>query len=84
MRHAGTLTVCAVRYALGRRTYIVSDVCSAVRETWPQLEAQDRAVIRRDVNRAIDEHHHDFGRSLGDACDVDAWQALAGWIADHW
>ena len=68
----------AVRYALGRATYIVSDVAVEVRRCWPLLDARDRAVIRRDLAEAL------FGRGpLGMQMDHDVWVRLLAWIDEQ-
>lgn len=49
------MLVSAVRYALGRKTYIVLSTCDSVRNAWPQLSLSARAVILRDIGTALDE-----------------------------
>lgn len=72
------MLACAVRYALGRATYIVSDVAVEVRRCWPLLDARDRAVIRRDLVEALDR-----SGVLGMAMDHDVWVRLLVWIDDQ-
>ncbi len=64
------MLVSAVRYALGRATYIVS---ATVRETirvWPHLSENARRVIEEDVQEAFDN------RRTGMDCDSEQWQRL--------
>lgn len=43
----------SVRYALGRRTYVVSDVAEAVIRDWDKLTKGAQETIQRDVDEAI-------------------------------
>ena len=69
-KELGTLLVCSVRYALGRRSYIVSDVCSIVKANRHRLAPLDRSVIIRDVREAL------VTSDAGDACDRRSWEEL--------
>lgn len=57
----------AVRYALGRRTYIVSAVCNYVKSHLDELSESCRRSIKRDIQGAY---------SLGDECDERDWKEL--------
>jgi len=59
-----------VRYALGRRTYAVSDVCDVLTLNVWALRENSVTVIRRDIERAIEDG------DAGDPCDVKAWRKL--------
>jgi len=87
---AHLVVIAAVRYAMGRRTYVVGAICRWLRGIWSQLPVATRAVIQRDLEeeyareerlRAIAaasgrEHRH----VLGAACDVAEWdQVRALW-----
>lgn len=74
----GRLLVPAVRYAIGRSTYIVGDACDWVRTYWTIIEQQERDCIRRDVAEALAD-----GRRLGWQCDHDEWAALAAWMHER-
>lgn len=75
------MVICAVRYCLGRRTYIVSDCAEWLVPLWPSLEANTRAVIQRDVEEAF-HRAQSWQGSLGDPCDVEQWmQVRALWTA---
>ena len=65
------LAIPAVRYALGRRTYIVGDVCEAIEYHADLLSPEERATIVRDINE------RDGGQGgLGMAQDAYRWRAL--------
>jgi hypothetical protein len=79
---AEAFAVPAVRYALGRRTYITGLVARNVEAMLDQhaISAADRRVIRRDI-----EEHRDR-EALGDPCDRDIWLNLLAKLsrgADH-
>jgi len=65
-----TLSVYAVRYALGRRTYAVSDVCDVVARNMDALNDNSVTVIRRDIAQAIEDG------DAGDPCDAERWREL--------
>ena len=50
----GDTIICAVRYALGRQTYVTSDMQSVVKHAWVKLTPRVRAVIIRDITEARD------------------------------
>ncbi len=47
------MVTAAVRYCLGRMTYIVSDCRIWLRAVWPHLSENARTVIARDVDEAF-------------------------------
>mgnify|MGYP004485764761 CR=1 FL=1 len=61
------LLVSAQRYALGRRTYIVSWTCDVIKNNLNVLTETDRRVMIRDIESAI---------NYGDACDENDWKEL--------
>lgn len=69
------MLVSAVRYALGRSTYIVSDTTSTVRRAWPDLSHGARGVIVRDITEAIDGANA-AGRTVGMGIDHREWVSL--------
>lgn len=70
------LAVSAVRYALGRQTYIVSDVARLVADL--DMSEKMAVVIARDVDRALRE-----GRA-GAHCDRAEWASLRDLIVERW
>lgn len=57
----------AERYALGRRTYIVSWTCEFISNNLHLLTKKDKGVIIRDIENAYD---------YGDECDEQCWKSL--------
>ena len=60
----GALCTCAVRYCIGRRTYMPSLIASYLTPLIPKLETRTLVVIAADIRGAA---------NLGDACDAEAW-----------
>lgn len=58
------MLISAVRYALGRQTYIVHWTVSEVLRVWPDLDTHTREIIHRDVGAAFCEGRiYDIDRS---------------------
>lgn len=55
------------RYALGRRTYIVSWTCEFISNNLHLLTEKDKGVMIRDIEEAY---------SYGDECDEACWKSL--------
>lgn len=69
--NASMLLVSAVRYALGRRTYIVSWTCDMIRVIAPNLSLEQREVLIRDIRECKD---------YGDTCDMQDWKSVLRWL----
>ena len=61
------MLVCAERYALGRRTYIVEWTCSFIKNNLHLITNKDRKVMIRDIEEAY---------SYGDEMDKKEWMSL--------
>ena len=64
------IAVSAFRYALGRRTYIVSVVCNYIKANVAMMERNHLKLIVTEIDDA------DECNSLGDACDRYEWMQL--------
>lgn len=69
------MLVSAVRYALERKTYVVSATCSTVRDAWPDLSPAGQAVILRDITEALDTAGQ-RNSTVGMEMDHRQWSAL--------
>lgn len=74
------MLVSAVRYALGRSTYITSWTAEAVAKAWPDLTLNARAIILRDVQDALDAAAA-AGKTVGMDMDHRAWVGLLESVA---
>ena len=63
------MLVTCVRYALGRRTYIVDWTCEFIGNNLDLLSEKNRQVMIRDI-----KEQENF--SYGDECDKACWLAL--------
>lgn len=71
----GTIAVCALRYCVGRQTYMPSLVIDWVKANWEDLLVSDRQIIYRDLDQAIKS-----GRDLGGDCDRKTWFDFYDWL----
>nr|DAU85600.1 MAG TPA: hypothetical protein [Caudoviricetes sp.] len=71
------MMVFAARYAIGRRTYAVSDTVNYIAHVLPYLRRNDIKVIYKDIVEAESENR------LGDECDVESWMYLKKRIEDY-
>ena len=68
------MMVSAVRYALGRMSYIGSWTVDEVIRVWDKLSPNTREVIERDVRRAKEDS------TLGMPIDAEQWERLLQFI----
>lgn len=61
------MLVSAVRYALGRQTYIVQWTCEIITKNLDLLTYKDKQVMIRDIENPLD---------YGDDCDKECWLKL--------
>ena len=72
----GLLTVYALRYCIGRASYMPSTTMDATKENWHLLNRVDRQQIQNDVQSAIATRH------LGRECDRRVWMGFAEWMVE--
>lgn len=70
-----TILICAVRYALGRQSYMVGVVADYVNSVKEKLSKNCRDILVRDITEAI-ESCHKHGTTCGMECDERTWQNL--------
>lgn len=73
MADISAMLVGAVRYALGRRTYIVQWTCEFIRNNTHLLIDKDIQVMIRDI-----EQQKQYG--YGDKCDEECWLSLLDYL----
>lgn len=70
--HLEAILISAVRYCIGRRTYMPDIVTEYIMHNFDgKLSKKTIGVMIRD----IDEAH-----GLGDRCDVDVWMKFKAWL----
>lgn len=70
-----TIALCALRYCMGRRTYIPSLVIDWTKRHWEELDPHVHVIVFSDLKQA-------FGRgvNMGDNCDLDTWRDFWEWV----
>ena len=43
------LIICAFRYCLGRKTYVVSWICEIIEKEWSKLSKNDKQLIIKEI-----------------------------------
>ena len=70
-----SILICAVRYALGRQSYIVGEVAQYVFYKRKNLSVECINIIVRDIEEEM-ERYHAAGQKLGMDCDEKIWRVL--------
>ena len=68
---------CAMRYALGRKTYVVGSVCSELIKAYYKLDKNQKARIAKEIQ----EYQNDYGEA-GMSFDNDEWNKVK-WLFDE-
>lgn len=85
--HDHLMVIAAMRYCLGRATYIVGDSVDWIINIWPMLSDKTQNIIKRDIEEAFarDDAYRaeDNGlRALGHDCERAEWARVrALWSA---
>lgn len=70
-----TVLICAVRYSLGRRTYMPGLVTDWIRGYCNgKLSGKTIDIMRRDID------DQDKRKALGDECDIKTWRNFKAWL----
>ena len=64
----GAVLVCAVRYCIGRQTYMPHTICGYIRGIFPALTDETLEAFIRDI-----EAHRKHGGSFGMYFDEEMW-----------
>lgn len=65
-----SLSFPAMRYALGRKTYVVETVCRALKNNAKDIRADIKQKMSKEIEKAIAENQ------AGMDCDVAQWQQV--------
>ena len=70
------LIVCAFRYALGRRTYIVHTITEIIKANLSALESRTIEVMLRDIESQHEYEKVGIEKAFGDDCDRERWMEV--------
>lgn len=75
------ITWAAMRYCLGRRTYITGMAASWLIEHWPNIDQSAQKIIQRDIEEAFTRDDEARARNadykpLGWDCDRREWERV--------
>jgi hypothetical protein len=73
-----TLLYCAFSYAVGRSTYIVSDVADIASRVFGRLDPRGQEAVYQDLRRAVEN----AGIHLGHKMDQDRWFGLLNMMGE--
>ena len=73
----GLMIIAAVRYCIGRRSYIVSDCVDWILANWNDWPENVRTIIQRDLEQEFDrDAQNPDWNPLGDDCDKREWKKV--------
>lgn len=73
----------AVRYSLGRRTYMPDLVTRWIMSQCKELPAETARTMLRDIEEQREMGRRSGWESLGDPCDVRTWEAFENWLKER-
>lgn len=77
----GAVLICAIRYCIGRRSYMPGLVTDWIMKRCSgMLSPSTLSVVMRDIDEIRQEMQSGGIRSLGDECDVRTWDKFCEWL----
>jgi hypothetical protein len=74
---SGLMIIAAVRYCIGRRTYIVSDCADWILANWGDWPENVKTIIQRDLEGEFDRDAQvPNWKPLGADCDKREWEKV--------
>lgn len=70
------LIICAFRYALGRRTYIVHTISEIIKANFSALDSRTIDVMLQDIERQHEYEKVGIEKAFGDDCDRERWMEV--------
>ena len=78
-----SVIIAAVRYCLGRRTYMPDLVTRWIMASVPELPAGTAKIMLRDIEERRETGRRLGREMLGDPCDVRTWEAFESWLKER-
>ena len=72
------MMVSSLRYALGRRTYMVEETAEFIKSYPDLISKRIKAVMLNDLNEYFNMRSE--GYHIDDKCDYDVWKDLKEWL----
>ena len=82
MKPEEQMLIGAVRYALGRQSYIVGDTCAFVASVRKKLSKKCINIIIRDIRESI-SFYRNIGKHCGDIHDEHDWELLLEMLVEE-
>ena len=73
------ILICALRYALGRRTYITSLVADYIMEHKELIDDRVKRIMIKDIDEYLDRRKY----YKDDECDYQNWLKLKKWLEEE-
>ena len=78
------VAICAVRYALGRRTYMPGLVTDWIKSNFTRKIPKGTCeIMLRDIQEQREMGERANYESLGDPCDVRTWEKFEAWLYEE-
>ena len=74
----GDIMILALRYALGRRTYVTFEVSDFIKNNKDSINERVCICMIRDINNYLKDKQN--GVIIDDKCDYDSWVNLDNWL----
>lgn len=81
--HFYVLLICAMRYCLGRRTYMVELVTQWIMSQVKELPAETARIMLQDIEEQRETGRRLGREMLGDSCDVRVWDRFESWLKER-
>ena len=75
------IVICALRYALGRRTYITQSTADFIKEYPEIIDKRVKQVMLNDLNKYF--NMRDNAYIIDDKCDYNTWLNLKRWLDER-
>ena len=72
------MIISALRYALGRRTYITAETSEFIVENKAIIDSRMKQVMLRDLKEYLERRNKGF--ITDDKCDYEVWVNLYNWL----
>lgn len=78
----GIIATCAIRYAMGRKTYMPSLVIDFVKRNWKEFTNKDKTLFLRDVEAEL-RHFEGMDEKMGMDYDHQGWVNFKEWMENE-